>query len=77
MRWRFSWDEWKTRKYRWHVWFAWRPVEVDPADSLWCWLRLVERKRVKDSEIGDWWDYREIEMNKPRSGRLTRSDDWM
>lgn len=80
MRWRFSWDEWKNRKYYWHTWFAWRPVEVDLADNIWCWFSFIQRRRIRDSECGDHWDYREhparAEVMPPGGRRWTRSDDW-
>jgi hypothetical protein len=46
------------RHYKWHKWFAWRPVRLGDSDCRW--LEIVERKKVK--AYGCHWrtDYRPI-----------------
>lgn len=31
-------------KYRWHMWYAWRPVFCD-LEKTWIWFDWVERRR--------------------------------
>jgi hypothetical protein len=36
---------WKPKPYyreKWHLWFAWRPVQIN--DGTWVWLERVYRK---------------------------------
>lgn len=54
---------WKVG-YKWHHWFAWRPVRLN--DGRWRWLVHLERRAVSDEmalmvgAYGDvWtWEYR-------------------
>lgn len=48
-------------EYKWHPWFAWRPIRID--DQL-VWLETIERKRCHRFDLGfyEWWEYRNYEQ---------------
>jgi hypothetical protein len=56
------WNKPKNNLYKWHRWFAWRPVviEQDHGDNLVVWLETVERRLLWEDGVFiqiRTWDY--------------------
>ena len=46
--------------WKWHHWFAWRPVRLNyPSDRM-VWLEMIERRKTSQREFG--WEYQEQEI---------------
>jgi len=55
------------RRYRWHRWFAWRPVALDMSRTVW--LQRVWRRRI-EGVAGSMWEYRACDA-RPRDAEWT------
>jgi hypothetical protein len=46
----------KPSRWRWHHWFAWRPVQL--LDCSWAWFEIIERRMQPSTNWeGDNWMY--------------------
>ena len=67
-----KWTPKYTKKFYWHRWFAWRPVQLNSGLMLWC--EWVFRK--KKCDFGNcYWEYsdmHEIELKLNKYGRCEK-----
>lgn len=58
-----------SKKFNWHKWFAWFPVNIGDDKMLW-WERVERRKQANREFI--YWEYKLIK--KPKNKKIVKSD---